>query len=100
VTIALPTIDLATAHSVWESGLYYLGTDANFETKLSSYFASSLNIREIVELLIQIEEKPYALTLKDTVIHYAAKNISVLSKSPLLQKLPRPTLVSIIEKLA
>lgn len=80
--------------------MYYLGNDANFEVRLASYFASYLNVRGIVDLLMKIEEKPYAVSLKDTVFHYAAKNISVIAKSPLLQKLPRPTLVSLIEKLA
>jgi hypothetical protein len=98
--LMLPPADIDLCHNVWQAGMYYLGSDANFEAKLSLYYSSSLNVREIVDLLTAIEERPYAIVLKDAVLKYAAKNISVLAKSPLLQKLPRPTLVSIIAKLA
>ena len=68
LTATLPPIDLELAHLVWQSGMFYIGHEPNFEPKLGSYFSSSLNVRTIIDLLLKMEDKAYALCLKDAIL--------------------------------
>ncbi len=96
----LPPPELEFVHQVWLSGMFYLGSESTFEPKLATYFSLGLNVRCISDMIVGMEEKPYAQCIKDTIVKYAARNISIIAKSPVLHKLPNSTLVGLIEKMA
>lgn len=51
-------------------------------------------------MLQLVEQKKYAPCLQEAITKFAAKNISVIAKSPALDKLAKGTLVELIQQMA
>jgi len=92
-------IDLEEAHGLWQTGMYFLDSRVDFEGKLCRWFMSGLDEKSIFRILDEIEQKPYALILRDAALDYVAENITILGKLAQMNNIPKPILVEVLVKL-
>jgi len=84
---------------LWETASYFLEEKVAFEEALCAWMVSGLHTKSVFKVLMQMEDRPYADVLKEAVLDYVASNMNVLAKHTQLHQLPKPILISIIQKL-
>jgi len=92
-------ISLEETQALWETASYFLDEKIAFEEALCAWMVSGLTTKSVLKVLIQMEDKPCAEVIKEAVLDYVATNMNVLAKHNQIQQLPKPVLISIIQKL-
>jgi len=93
------TIDLDEAHGLWQTGMYFLESRADFEGKLCKWFMAGLDEKSIFRILEDVEQKPCALVLREAALDFVAENILVLGKLGQMNNIPKSILVEVLLKL-
>eukprot|EP01125_Pyxidicula_operculata_P001589 TRINITY_DN11437_c0_g1_i1.p1 TRINITY_DN11437_c0_g1~~TRINITY_DN11437_c0_g1_i1.p1 ORF type:complete len:908 (-),score=115.64 TRINITY_DN11437_c0_g1_i1:17-2740(-) len=84
---------------LWQTASYFLMSRKSvFEDKLCIWCRASFTTKNILTILAELEDKPVPDILKSEVLKFVAENINELGKQPQLHSLPRPVLVSILQK--
>jgi len=92
-------ISIEETQSLWETASYYIDEKTVFEDALCAWMVSGLTTKSVLRILIQMEDKPCAEVIKEAVLDFVATNMTVLAKHNQIQLLPKPVLISIIQKL-
>jgi len=92
-------ISLEETQALWETASYFLDEKNAFEEALCAWMVSGLTTKSVLKLLVQMEDKPCAEVIKEALLDYIANHMSALAKHNQIQLLPKPVLISIIQKL-